>query len=102
MNGGSYAKVYLFTLENDFQAIGRVVYPVRETVKTEAEVAAMELVRCKPHEQYTTFDLISDQSNTHQHTSSSSIPILLLSQQPSWSRVGLDGISAGRMSWRLY
>jgi hypothetical protein len=51
INGGSYAKVYLFTLENDFQAIGRVVFPVRETVKTEAEVAAMELVRCKLHEQ---------------------------------------------------
>jgi len=49
MNSGSYAKVYLFTLENDFQAIGRVVFPVRETVKTEAEVAVMELVRCKPH-----------------------------------------------------
>jgi hypothetical protein len=39
---------YLFILENDFQAVGRVVYPVRETVKTEAEVAAMTLVRCKP------------------------------------------------------
>ena len=39
MNTGSYAKVYLFILENDFQAVGRVVYPVCETVKTEAEVA---------------------------------------------------------------
>jgi len=51
MKMGSYARVYLFTLENDFQVIGRVVFPVRETVKTEAEVAAMELVRCKPHTQ---------------------------------------------------
>ncbi|SRR6266498_5915179 len=60
MKMGSYARVYLFTLENDFQAIGRVVFPVRETVETEAEVAAMELVRCKPHwhTQYTTSDPI--------------------------------------------
>ena len=48
MNTDSYAQVYLFTLENNFQAVGRVVLPVRERVKTEAEVAAMELVLCKP------------------------------------------------------
>jgi len=49
MNSGSYMKVYLFTLKNNFKAIGCVMFPVRETVKTEAEVAVMELVRCKPH-----------------------------------------------------
>ena len=52
LSTGSYAKAYLFTLENNFQAVGRVVFPVRETVKTEAEVAVMELVRCKPPAHY--------------------------------------------------
>jgi len=35
----------LFTLENGMQVIARILLPVRESVKTEAEVAAMELVR---------------------------------------------------------
>lgn len=47
MNRGSYARVFLFTLENNFQVVGRVVLPVREAVKTEAEVAAMEMVRSR-------------------------------------------------------
>jgi len=46
MNTGSYARVYLFTLENGLQAVGRVIFCIRETVKTEAEIAVMELVRC--------------------------------------------------------
>jgi len=37
--------VFLFTLENGKQVIARIILPVRESVKTEAEVAAMELVR---------------------------------------------------------
>lgn len=45
MGGGAYARVFLFTLENDQQVVGRVVLPVRETAKTEAEVASMILVR---------------------------------------------------------
>jgi hypothetical protein len=45
MGGGAYARVFLFTLEDDQQVVGRVVLPVRETVKTEAEVASMILVR---------------------------------------------------------
>jgi hypothetical protein len=45
MGGGAYARVFLFTLEDDKQVVGRVVLPVRETVKTEAEVASMILVR---------------------------------------------------------
>ena len=45
MDDGAYARVFLFTLENDKKVVGRVVLPVRESIKTEAEVAAMELVR---------------------------------------------------------
>jgi hypothetical protein len=45
MDGGAYARVYLFTLEDDQKVVGRVVLPVRESVRTEAEVAAMELLR---------------------------------------------------------
>lgn len=43
MDNGSYARVFLFTLENGMQVIARIILPVRESVKTEAEVAAMEL-----------------------------------------------------------
>ena len=43
---GSYARVFLFTVDNDLKVIGRIVLPVREAVKTEAEVAAMDMVRC--------------------------------------------------------
>src|ERR1700691_5850248 len=45
MDDGAYARVFLFSLRNDLQVVGRVILPVRESVKTEAEVAAMELVR---------------------------------------------------------
>lgn len=45
MNGGAFARVLLFTLENGMQVIAHIIFPVRESVKTEAEVAAMELVR---------------------------------------------------------
>ncbi|KAF8225392.1 hypothetical protein L208DRAFT_1408608 [Tricholoma matsutake] len=44
MNRGSYACVFLFTLENNFQVVRRVVLPVREMVKTEAEVVAWKYV----------------------------------------------------------
>lgn len=47
MDNGSYARVFLFTLENGMQVIARIILPVRESVKTEAEVAAMELVRAR-------------------------------------------------------
>jgi len=37
-------RVFLLSLEGDFQVVGRVILPVpRESVKTEAEIAAMEL-----------------------------------------------------------
>jgi hypothetical protein len=65
MNGGSYARVFLFTLENNFQAVGRVVLPIREVVKTEAEVAAMEMVRCKPLLQCGPDMIHSDQYSSH-------------------------------------
>ena len=45
LGAGSHARAFLFSLENGIQVVGRVVLPVRESIKTEAEVAAMELVR---------------------------------------------------------
>ena len=45
MDDGAFARVFLFTLENGMQVIARIILPVRESVKTEADVAAMELVR---------------------------------------------------------
>jgi hypothetical protein len=45
MDDGSFARVFLFTLSNNKQVVARVVLPIRESVKTEAEVAAMEVVR---------------------------------------------------------
>ena len=44
LDAGSYARAFLFSLENGIQVVGRVL-PVRESIKTEAEVAAIELVR---------------------------------------------------------
>jgi len=45
MDDGAFARVFLFMLENGMQVVARIILPVRESVKTEAEVAAMELVR---------------------------------------------------------
>src|SRR5882724_507814 len=45
MNDGAYARAFLFSLANGMQVVGRVILPVRESVKTEAEVATMELVQ---------------------------------------------------------
>ena len=45
LDDGAFTRVFLFTLENGMQIIARIILPVRESVKTEAEVAAMELVR---------------------------------------------------------
>jgi hypothetical protein len=42
---GAYARVFLYTLENGLQVIARVILPVRETVKTESEIAAMDMMR---------------------------------------------------------
>ena len=45
MNDGAYARAFLFSLVTGTQVIGRVILPVRESIKTEAEVTIMELVR---------------------------------------------------------
>jgi len=45
LNNGTFARVFLFSLGNNMQVVGRVILPVRESFKTEAEVAAMELVK---------------------------------------------------------
>ena len=47
MDDGAYARVFLFSLENDMQVVARVILPVRESLKTEAEVVTMEVVRGK-------------------------------------------------------
>lgn len=45
MDDGAYARVFLFSLENNMQVVARVILPIRESLKTEAEVVAMEVVR---------------------------------------------------------
>jgi hypothetical protein len=45
MDDGAYARAFLFSLVNNMQVVGRVILPVRDSIKTEAEVATMELVR---------------------------------------------------------
>ena len=47
MDDGAYARVFLFSLENNMQVVARVILPVRESLKTEAEVVTMEVVRGK-------------------------------------------------------
>ena len=47
MDDGAYARVFLFSLENSMQVVARVILPVRESLKTEAEVVTMEVVRGK-------------------------------------------------------
>ena len=42
---GGYAFAYLVTLANDVRVVARVILPVRDYVKTEAEVATMTSVR---------------------------------------------------------
>ena len=49
MDDDAFARVFLFMLENGMQVIARIILPVRESVKMEAEVAAMELVRGHYH-----------------------------------------------------
>ena len=45
MNDGAYARAFLFSLVTGIQVVGRVILPVCESIKTEAEVTMMELVR---------------------------------------------------------
>lgn len=45
LNHGAYARVFHYTLDNNLQLVARVILPVRETIKTESEIAAMDMVR---------------------------------------------------------
>ena len=45
LNHGAYARAFLYTLQNDIQLVARVILPVRETIKTETEIAAMDMAR---------------------------------------------------------
>ena len=47
MGGGSFSHIYRGTIENGLQVIARIVLPVRDQVKTEAEIATMDSIRCK-------------------------------------------------------
>lgn len=42
---GRYAKTYLFTLKDDRPLVGRVALPMRDALKTGAEVAVMSTFR---------------------------------------------------------
>ena len=35
MDDGAYARVFLFSLENNMQVVARVILPIRESLKTE-------------------------------------------------------------------
>ena len=45
LGNGAYARAFLYTLENGFKLVARVVSPARETVKTEAEACAIDTAR---------------------------------------------------------
>ena len=45
LQSGSYARTFLHILEDGLHIVGRVILPVRRTLKTEAEVAAMDSIR---------------------------------------------------------
>ena len=46
---GAYARVYTTSLETGQELVVRLVLPVRRGLKTEAEVAAMDCIRCTYH-----------------------------------------------------
>jgi hypothetical protein len=76
MDSGAYAHVFLFTLESDQKVVGRVVLPVRETVKTEAEVAAMELVRGTVPRVLLQTHMNQYSFSAHPHTCPTGLPLL--------------------------
>ena len=45
MNHGAYARVFLYSLENQTSVIGRIILPARGGIKTEAEIAARDSLR---------------------------------------------------------
>ena len=42
---GAYARTFLYILHDDLRVVGRVILPARRTLKTEAEVTAMDSIR---------------------------------------------------------
>jgi hypothetical protein len=98
MDDGSYARVFLFTLTNNKQVVARVILPIRESVKTEAEVAAMEVVRgVFPLHSYgdsSEVFLLTSFPSSYLHTRPTGLPILQLAAQPSRCRMGSNGIYA--------
>jgi hypothetical protein len=84
-NFGIYARVFLFTLENDQQVVGRVLLPVRETVKTEAEVASMILVRGIIYHDLLRNHLNHFSPSSHPHTCPAGLPLLQHATQSSRS-----------------
>ena len=42
---GSYARAFLYILQDGLHVLARVILPVRRTLKTEAEVASMDTIR---------------------------------------------------------
>ena len=42
---GAYARAFLYVLQDGLHVVGRVILPARRTLKTEAEVAAMDSIR---------------------------------------------------------
>jgi hypothetical protein len=42
---GVYARAFLYILQDGLHVVGRVILPARRTLKTEAEIAAMDSIR---------------------------------------------------------
>ena len=42
---GAYARTFLYILQDGLHVVGRVILPARRTLKTEAEIAAMDSIR---------------------------------------------------------
>ena len=42
---GAYARTFLYILQNSLHVVGRVTLPVRRTLRTEADIAAMDSIR---------------------------------------------------------
>ena len=112
MDDGTFARVFLFTLENGMQVIARILLPVRESVKTEAEVAAMELVRgyyrCRccviatlTHVPFW-FLPMSKYCSAHIYPCSKDLPLLQHTKKPCGSRVDSHGIHARSLSRRWF
>ena len=45
LHPGAYARTFLYILQDGLHVVGRVILPARRTLKTEAEIAAMDSIR---------------------------------------------------------